>query len=417
MPLLDGLSEVDWSRLHHAYGPATDVPELLRALVDPNQATEQLKSEAQRDRRTIVQQVEWNLWGNVFHQGTRWQVTAHVVPFLVEILVAGPQHQDLRCFLLSYLHHLAIGYPEDDFPERFDPDSAFRQLEGQVAPDGEPDYSDDVAPDLWTRDSYLAVEAAIERIAPLMGAADTSVAMEAIALIASFPRCKSSTLPILRDQLQKRSDQAAAHALVSLAQLTGVEALSAAESLVDSEHRAVAIVAACAAVLADPDRASAAAIGVLTGTLGESAGLRSAHARTLTELVAKCLARVSETHRERAIDAVAAQHRQASPMERLSLTSALLGLAFGEGRVPTSASALSAPQRRALAAIRDYGAFEVGGAIFANYCGLVREAGLPDSAAALGLWLNSADSLQPTPATAYLIAPTRARRPWRRFWR
>lgn len=38
MALLDGLDEVDWGSLHHAYGPATDVPGLLRALVDPASA-------------------------------------------------------------------------------------------------------------------------------------------------------------------------------------------------------------------------------------------------------------------------------------------------------------------------------------------------------------------------------------------
>jgi hypothetical protein len=35
MALLDGLDRIAWSRLHHAYGPATDVPALLRALVFP----------------------------------------------------------------------------------------------------------------------------------------------------------------------------------------------------------------------------------------------------------------------------------------------------------------------------------------------------------------------------------------------
>lgn len=32
MALLDGLEKVDWSKLHHAYGPAIDVPALLRAV-------------------------------------------------------------------------------------------------------------------------------------------------------------------------------------------------------------------------------------------------------------------------------------------------------------------------------------------------------------------------------------------------
>jgi hypothetical protein len=31
---LDGLDQVDWAGLEHAYGPATDVPEMLRELAD-----------------------------------------------------------------------------------------------------------------------------------------------------------------------------------------------------------------------------------------------------------------------------------------------------------------------------------------------------------------------------------------------
>lgn len=393
MPLLDRLHNVEWTRLHHAYGPATDVPDLLRALVDPSNAPAPLRSQAQHDRRGIAEQVEWLLWGNVFHQGTRWQVTAHVVPFLVEILTEGPQDPRLQGFLLSYLHHLAIGYPEEAFPERFDPDTAFRGLAGQVDPGGEPDYSNSIGAALWARDSYLAVEAAIAHIAPSMCATDASVAMEAIALMASFPRCASHTLPILRHLLNTRDDLTGAHALVSLVQLSGAEALAEAEAMACSHQRDVAIVAACAAVLADPDRASARIIGLLTGPLDGTARQRSTHAGTITTLVGRCLARVSEAHRERAMDAIAVQHRHASPMQRLSLTSALLGLAFRDGGVPTSASLLSAPQRRALLAIRDYGAFQIGDGIFANYSGLLKAAGLPDSAAALDDWLSRNDAV------------------------
>ena len=36
--MLDGLDAVDWSALAHAYGPAADVPGLLRALLDPDPA-------------------------------------------------------------------------------------------------------------------------------------------------------------------------------------------------------------------------------------------------------------------------------------------------------------------------------------------------------------------------------------------
>jgi hypothetical protein len=36
--MLEGLDDVGWETLHHAYGPATDVPQLLRAIASDNAA-------------------------------------------------------------------------------------------------------------------------------------------------------------------------------------------------------------------------------------------------------------------------------------------------------------------------------------------------------------------------------------------
>lgn len=87
--MLDRLDEVPWGSLHHAYGPAADVPGLLRALADPDQREGAL----------------WALYGNVFHQGTRYEATPHVVPFLVELIDAGVARVDL----LDYVRHLVAG--------------------------------------------------------------------------------------------------------------------------------------------------------------------------------------------------------------------------------------------------------------------------------------------------------------------
>ena len=40
---LNGLGSVDWGRLHHAYGPATDVPGQVRALA-PAEAAQRQKA-------------------------------------------------------------------------------------------------------------------------------------------------------------------------------------------------------------------------------------------------------------------------------------------------------------------------------------------------------------------------------------
>ncbi|MFH5804156.1 hypothetical protein [Alienimonas sp. DA493] len=72
---LAGLNDMPWADLTHAYGPATDVPELLRTL---ERGPEEAADRAMHD-----------LFGNVWHQGTVYPATPHAVPFLLRLLEQG----------------------------------------------------------------------------------------------------------------------------------------------------------------------------------------------------------------------------------------------------------------------------------------------------------------------------------------
>ena len=91
--MFEGLDEVPWKRLRHAYGGAKDVPDLLRALASPDAET--------RGRALST------LYGNILHQGTVYEATAHAVPFLIA-LADNPAVGD-REALLAYLGCLALG--------------------------------------------------------------------------------------------------------------------------------------------------------------------------------------------------------------------------------------------------------------------------------------------------------------------
>ena len=58
----------------------------------------------------------------VIHQGTRWQVCAHVVPFVVR-LIDHPDTPD-RGALTKLLRHVGLG-PRDDLDLPFDPEASF----------------------------------------------------------------------------------------------------------------------------------------------------------------------------------------------------------------------------------------------------------------------------------------------------
>jgi hypothetical protein len=94
--VLDKLDEIAWNDLHHAYGSAGDVPGDLRAL----------RSSKPEARQAAL----YNLYGSVFHQGTRWEASSHVVPFLVELALDGSTPD--RHEIVELMGHLAIGYHE-----------------------------------------------------------------------------------------------------------------------------------------------------------------------------------------------------------------------------------------------------------------------------------------------------------------
>ena len=77
--MLSRLDSIDWTALQDAYGSAIDVPDRLRALLSNDVA---VRSVALHE-----------LFGSVWHQGTVYSVSAHVVPFLLE-LIAAPQVED-----------------------------------------------------------------------------------------------------------------------------------------------------------------------------------------------------------------------------------------------------------------------------------------------------------------------------------
>ena len=83
--VLDGLAEIPWRDLSHAYGSAEDVPGLLRAI-------------ASGDAEAAGNAVH-ELFGNICHQGTVYEATEYAVPFLARMAAAGLAVPDLAHLL------------------------------------------------------------------------------------------------------------------------------------------------------------------------------------------------------------------------------------------------------------------------------------------------------------------------------
>ncbi|MFD6225709.1 hypothetical protein ACFWFZ_02310 [Streptomyces sp. NPDC060232] len=82
------LDHVQWHDLTHAYGPAADVPELIRALYTDDDTAEAAVHE---------------LYGNIHHQGTVYPASAPAVPFLAHAVLHAPRRRDELLMLLAAL--------------------------------------------------------------------------------------------------------------------------------------------------------------------------------------------------------------------------------------------------------------------------------------------------------------------------
>ena len=89
--MLEGLESINWSMLHHAYGEATDVPDMLRAMASPDPG--------------VRHQAYDDAYGNIFHQGSVYSATAASVPFLYELAQAplAPDRHDALFLLYKLL--------------------------------------------------------------------------------------------------------------------------------------------------------------------------------------------------------------------------------------------------------------------------------------------------------------------------
>ncbi|MFD7610957.1 HEAT repeat domain-containing protein, partial [Streptomyces sp. NPDC059828] len=100
--MFTGIDEVDWSSLGHAYGPADDVPGLLRGLASPDP----VEREAALD----------GMYSAVHRQGEVYDSTLAAIPFLLE-LTASPDVQDRGAIVELLTSIGGIELDGDDEPE------------------------------------------------------------------------------------------------------------------------------------------------------------------------------------------------------------------------------------------------------------------------------------------------------------
>jgi hypothetical protein len=149
--MIEGLERVAWAELSHAYGPADDVPDLLRRMAGTDE--------------TDVITAQEELRGNVLHQGGVCTATAPTVPFLGALL-ADP----------ATVHPGGIAHLLGDMADIRDPDSPV------------------------LTDLRAAVTAQVDRLLPLLTAADAYTRQVTAFALAHCPGRAHEIIPALRER-------------------------------------------------------------------------------------------------------------------------------------------------------------------------------------------------------------------------
>jgi hypothetical protein len=224
---LEGLNEVDWAELGHAYGRAHDVPGQITALCGPDEA--------------VREGALMSLFGNIFHQGTRYSASPYAVPFLARIALAGPR---AVCEgVLSLLTVLAIDWHDEyDLPHgidikawraaaaRLSMDEALARYDERIAAEPDEEKRNEIRETRaeWAAGrlmdsrasallSYDAVRAELPGLLALLDDPDPAIRTRTAYLSAWFPEEAAAILPLLLDRVQvKDSATVTATALVAV---------------------------------------------------------------------------------------------------------------------------------------------------------------------------------------------------------
>jgi hypothetical protein len=347
---LTGLDSVDWAALQHAYGPAGDVPGQLRALCSPDPA----------ERHKALD----DLYGNIFHQGSRYPASAAAVPFLAR-MAADPALPGTP-ETLELLASLAIGYDEAHLPagvaiadwrrevEEFlarDPEEIRAELDAWVeaaADEGER-RSRDFRRSMFDHErqcesaqaelgAYDAVRRELPGLLPLLDDAEPAVRTATAYLLAWFPEEAGETLPrLLRLLDAEREPVVLATALVAAGLLGGGELVGRLRDFLTAREPVVRWAAATAlARLGAAGAAGAVSVEVLTELAAvedEVPGTGSLrvpfHEGDLRGCAAASLVLLADRFPGEALDAVTGALAGTSGPASFPVAEAALRLAFG----------------------------------------------------------------------------------------
>ncbi|SCO90321.1 uncharacterized protein FRV6_14449 [Fusarium oxysporum] len=180
---LAGLDSIDWSQFSHAYGPADNVPRLLKDL----QSTDPKVYKTAFDK----------CWSNIYHQGSRYSASVEAVPFLYALIdsPATKDHESLLYLIVS----LAIDHPDWAIPNGI----AIQNWEKGIAEIEKPEYRDRATQGFK---AYQTVEQGLSSIVRFLDEDSASMRANAAHALAFFPLQSAASRVALLDLLSRETN-------------------------------------------------------------------------------------------------------------------------------------------------------------------------------------------------------------------
>jgi hypothetical protein len=353
--MLEHIDDVPWSEIQHCYGPADDVPGLIR----------QLASSDSEMRREALSELS----GNILHQGTVFEATSYAVPFLIELL-QEPSVAD-KHWLLVLLADLATGSSYWDVHQHL---SIFK--------DSQDDHMSEIETELgWVKAAHDGVLAGRTAYLQLLEDGDEKVRMAAAFLLGTFPEAAEENFEALRAVYAAEQNEN-----VRAAQVLAIGSLVFSEErivrfleevLTSSEARAVQVAAALGLAWASSrfpltPEAESSAVTVLSEIAeypGEVAKVFNELPGQEAEVVTDCCGALSvlvgQRHTAsqssedpgvtRVLSSMIAGLQRVPPYQTWDIVDSLLSIVFGGRPMPESATlpTLAPQQRMVLEAILD----------------------------------------------------------------
>jgi|SRR5215510_13154506 len=386
--MLEKLDQIDWVQLTHAYGPAGDVPGLIRDLTLSDY----------RDREQAIEA----LYGNIWHQGTVYQASAYAVPFLAELLRSDDVRDKHE--ILFLLQALATGHSYIDVHQH---SSLFQQLNAERMKT--PEWQEELAQELaWVKKTADAVK--LEKPAYIHLLADSNAAVRdaAACLLATLGGPDRKTADEIQQRLSVELDETVRASLLltfgCVCDPEGPDRDFLVEVLSRDQSKAARLVAAVSLMKLAPERLPDAAVQIFLDSLQrpDDYSLLQNLGGLKDQSVVSFVSRYARLLRGPAANQVEEFLATSLPEQRglhaFTLGEVLLALVFPEPVSPgASLSSLNQRQLRvlqSLAASEDFWGVQIGDKFCQNVdtSFLMRDYGLPQERTDVAAFLRAEKS-------------------------